>query len=514
MQKMFLLEIIIIIFIAIPSYARILDTVPPSGEITSPQNRSIIAASTIRILSSAYDSGSGIRMVQFFAGYQDPNRESKVAQNIGNDSTFPYEMVWDCSKILDQSSKDLFLFCRIQDSAGNTFETQRVYLILDRNKKLSTQKLVSFKTTPKNIDGILEKEWTEFPFIEIQFDDNIYKIYSCWDSQYLYMAAQVKDRYVFTRFTQRNAYERSGWDSTKSDGELHWPWMDDCVSYFFDVNADHSELLEPEDRLLYISPNGNYQAVRRNEENVRYNMFYNWGKNIKIRTNINCGDSTLPCDSGQYVIEAAIPWQSLDVKPENGKKIGFEGYVVDRENINGQRLIDSWSCVPHNHQNPSEWGNLILEERFMDTMQAKALLLFTLSIFIGIPLLLFLQRRRKIIKAAEGINPTRQQQIIKSAEKYLQENFKDPMINRDKVAAFLSLDSSYFGSIFKKNTQKSLPDYLSEIRIKHAEELLLTTEKKVIEIAFEAGFGSLNHFIRTFRSIKGVTPNELRKTRA
>ena len=47
-------------------------------------------------------------------------------------------------------------------------------------------------------------------------------------------------------------------------------------------------------------------------------------------------------------------------------------------------------------------------------------------------------------------------------------------------------------------------------KLKEAEKLLLTTDHSITEIAFEAGFSTVSHFIARFKAEKGITPHKLR----
>jgi transcriptional regulator GlxA family with amidase domain len=66
------------------------------------------------------------------------------------------------------------------------------------------------------------------------------------------------------------------------------------------------------------------------------------------------------------------------------------------------------------------------------------------------------------------------------------------------------------GQRFIKDTGRSFHDYLNEIRLSHARELLASTVLKVGEISQQVGIGSAQYFSNLFRESVGVTPNEYR----
>jgi transcriptional regulator GlxA family with amidase domain len=57
-----------------------------------------------------------------------------------------------------------------------------------------------------------------------------------------------------------------------------------------------------------------------------------------------------------------------------------------------------------------------------------------------------------------------------------------------------------------------LSDFLEQIRIKHATDLLFTSEKTIDEIAQDVGYNSAHAFRRAFKRVSGVLPSLYRKT--
>jgi AraC-like DNA-binding protein len=70
---------------------------------------------------------------------------------------------------------------------------------------------------------------------------------------------------------------------------------------------------------------------------------------------------------------------------------------------------------------------------------------------------------------------------------------------------------SYLSSLFSRATGQGLAQYISRKRIAFAQELLHSTNRKVVEICYDVGFRDLAHFNRTFKKVVGVTPNQFRE---
>lgn len=104
---------------------------------------------------------------------------------------------------------------------------------------------------------------------------------------------------------------------------------------------------------------------------------------------------------------------------------------------------------------------------------------------------------------------TSKSQRIKMVNQYLYENLMNP-IRIDDVARIVSMTPSAFSHFFKKRTQRSFSDYLTDLRIGYAARMLIETEKNISEICFESGFNNISNFNRSFRTKKGCTPSEFR----
>lgn len=108
-------------------------------------------------------------------------------------------------------------------------------------------------------------------------------------------------------------------------------------------------------------------------------------------------------------------------------------------------------------------------------------------------------------------------QIIKKYRNSFDEavKFIDTSYNTDisleKAAAKACMSPSYFSHIFKMIKGQTFIEYLNNVRIREAMELLKTTDMNITEISFESGFGNLGHFNRMFKRIAGTTPKEYRK---
>lgn len=103
----------------------------------------------------------------------------------------------------------------------------------------------------------------------------------------------------------------------------------------------------------------------------------------------------------------------------------------------------------------------------------------------------------------------------KSAEKinrvyhFTIEHFREA-ISLDQVAALTDHSAAAFCRYFKTRTRKSYFQYLSEIRIGYACELLREGNMDVTQVCFASGFNNLSNFHKQFKKVMQLTPGEYR----
>lgn len=94
---------------------------------------------------------------------------------------------------------------------------------------------------------------------------------------------------------------------------------------------------------------------------------------------------------------------------------------------------------------------------------------------------------------------------------YITANFQEPLTVA-KIASTVNLHPNYAMQLFRTYTGRTIVSYLNQYRIAHAQQLLLTTDKSVIDIAYESGFNSLSRFYAVFRKTCRLSPARYRQT--
>lgn len=100
--------------------------------------------------------------------------------------------------------------------------------------------------------------------------------------------------------------------------------------------------------------------------------------------------------------------------------------------------------------------------------------------------------------------------VIENVKTYMQRNYQKDL-TQDYIASLFYMNRSYLSSQFRKKTGEKFVDYLNDVRLEHAEELLQNPGQKMYQIAKAVGYDNEKYFFRIFRKRTGMTPDQYRK---
>lgn len=95
---------------------------------------------------------------------------------------------------------------------------------------------------------------------------------------------------------------------------------------------------------------------------------------------------------------------------------------------------------------------------------------------------------------------------------YLVEHFTEP-VSLSYVAELASMNETAFCRYFKAQSGQTLIQYLTDLRIRYACELLNKGEYSVTDVCYQVGFENVSHFIQAFKKKRNQTPFEFKKQR-
>lgn len=101
--------------------------------------------------------------------------------------------------------------------------------------------------------------------------------------------------------------------------------------------------------------------------------------------------------------------------------------------------------------------------------------------------------------------------IFGRAVEFIAEHFRDPIQIPD-IAAAVGVSRTHLMRMFRQTSGWTVNEYVTHLRLSHAQRLLVTTDSKVIDIMYASGFNSPNRFYDAFSRQTGSTPARYRRT--
>ena len=105
----------------------------------------------------------------------------------------------------------------------------------------------------------------------------------------------------------------------------------------------------------------------------------------------------------------------------------------------------------------------------------------------------------------------KEQQLVSDVIKYIYDNYTKELTIND-VTEKLDLTDTKLNKILMAYSGKRFIEFLNALKIDKACEMLLTTDKSVIDISFELGFNTVKTFNNNFSKLKNMSPTDFRKT--
>ena len=99
--------------------------------------------------------------------------------------------------------------------------------------------------------------------------------------------------------------------------------------------------------------------------------------------------------------------------------------------------------------------------------------------------------------------------IIDHVKSYIEQNYYNKVTVKD-MAKHFSMNANYLSTLFKNQVGKTITEYLTEIRVKKAIELLKHTEVGTAEIGEYVGYNDTQYFYRVFKKVTGRTTTDYR----
>jgi len=113
------------------------------------------------------------------------------------------------------------------------------------------------------------------------------------------------------------------------------------------------------------------------------------------------------------------------------------------------------------------------------------------------------------INSQKIITALKHRMAVQKSLEIIEARMQDPP-TLGELASLSGLSRTYFSHVFREVTRMRLQDYLIQIRLDKAKDLLGTIDLKIKEVAYHTGFRDPNYFCRTFKKKTGLNPTNWR----
>lgn len=100
--------------------------------------------------------------------------------------------------------------------------------------------------------------------------------------------------------------------------------------------------------------------------------------------------------------------------------------------------------------------------------------------------------------------------VLAKIKQYIAEHYREE-ITLESMASMAFMNPYYFSSFFKKHTKQNFKQYVTEVRMRHAADMLSLTDLMVYEIAEKVGYNNARHFSDMFKKRYGRLPMDYRQ---
>lgn len=104
-------------------------------------------------------------------------------------------------------------------------------------------------------------------------------------------------------------------------------------------------------------------------------------------------------------------------------------------------------------------------------------------------------------------------QLVQNVKEYIKEHYDNEDLSLTHLSKVFGLSAKYLGQLFREDSGVKFVEYVTEVRITRAKQLLLESDEPVQDIAALVGYTQALTFIRVFKKQTGLTPGQYRNVR-
>lgn len=99
--------------------------------------------------------------------------------------------------------------------------------------------------------------------------------------------------------------------------------------------------------------------------------------------------------------------------------------------------------------------------------------------------------------------------VVEKIKIYIRRNYQKDL-NQDFIASLFYMNRSYLSTLFRQRTGTKFIDFLNEVRIEKAKEMLSGSDRKMYQVSRAVGYDNPKYFFRVFKKMTGMTPEQYR----
>lgn len=94
--------------------------------------------------------------------------------------------------------------------------------------------------------------------------------------------------------------------------------------------------------------------------------------------------------------------------------------------------------------------------------------------------------------------------------KYIKENYSNPNLDATTICEIFHIHNTHLSRLFTENFNIGMHQYLTQLRVEKAKNMLTSSTEKIETIAEEVGYNNIYSFSRAFKRITGISPRQYR----
>ena len=238
-------------------------------------------------------------------------------------------------------------------------------------------------------------------------------------------------------------------------------------------------------------------------ELLKYRFVYGYGfilDNNRIQTSVNKKYTSIEkekkeilqaikgCDKKQMEIKVNRIITSISDNQYDYIKLTINQLTLD--------TMKTVECLLSSEDNEVDFNNLYSNLNNMDTLEDVRAW--------------FILYCNSIIQKLENKKDNKHKDMVIMALEYLKTNYYKPELSTELLSEIVNLTPGYFGKIFNEYMKKSVNEYIIELRMEKAKQLLIHNGYSINDIAANVGYTNQSYFTSIFKRYCGLTPNQYR----